>query len=100
MRPALRAPLEDCAGSGSVFLLLCKPAPDGSHVDCTAADVLARVAGQLRKRDIRFAVTSVLGPVRNELGHSGINAALGPGAYYETPGHALEAFHQVTPPPA
>ena len=68
-------------------------------VDYTAAAVLTRVIEHLRKRDIRFAVSSVLGPVRKELDRYGISAALGPGAYYDTPGEALEAFHvteQVT----
>ena len=45
-------------------------------------------------------MVSVLGPVRKELDRYGINAALGPGAYYETPGEALEAFHAAPLPPA
>jgi SulP family sulfate permease len=68
-------------------------------VDYTAADVLTRVTEQLRKREVRFAVSSVLGPVRKELDRYGINAALGPGAYYETPGAALEAYHTAPPAP-
>ena len=62
-------------------------------VDYTAAAVLTRVIEHLRKRHIRFAVSSVLGPVRKQLDRYGISAALGPGAYYDTPGEALEAFH-------
>jgi sulfate permease, SulP family len=62
-------------------------------VDYTAAAVLTRVIEHLRKRHIRFAVSSLLGPVREQLGRYGISAALGPGAYYDTPGEALEAFH-------
>ena len=62
-------------------------------VDYTAAAVLTRVIEHLRKRHIRFAVSSVLGPVRQQLDRYGISAALGPGAYYDTPGEALEAFH-------
>jgi SulP family sulfate permease len=61
-------------------------------VDYTAAAVLTRVIEHLRKRHIRFAVSSVLGPVREQLDRYGISAALGPGAYYDTPGEALEAF--------
>ena len=49
---------------------------------------------------VRLVVSSVLGPVRKELDRYGINAALGPGAYYETPGEALEAFHAAPPSPA
>ena len=62
-------------------------------VDYTAATVLTRVVEHLRKRHIRLAVSSVLGPVREQLDRYGISAALGPGAYYDTPGEALEAFH-------
>ena len=62
-------------------------------VDYTAAAVLTRVIEHLRKRHIRFAVSSVLGPVRGQLDRYGIGAALGPGACYDTPGEALEAFH-------
>ena len=62
-------------------------------VDYTAAAVLTRVIEHLRKRHIRFAVSSVLGSVREQLDRYGISAALGPGACYDTPGEALEAFH-------
>ena len=62
-------------------------------VDYTAAAVLTSVIEHLRKRHIRFAVSAVLGPVREQLDRYGISAALGPGAYYDTPGEALEAFH-------
>jgi SulP family sulfate permease len=62
-------------------------------VDYTAAAVLTRVIEHLRKRHIRVAVSSVHGRVRKQLDRYGISAALGPGAYYDTPGEALEAFH-------
>jgi MFS superfamily sulfate permease-like transporter len=62
-------------------------------VDYTAAAAVTRVIEHLSKRRIRFAVSSVLGPVREQLDRYGISAALGPGAYYDTPGEALEAFH-------
>ena len=62
-------------------------------VDYTAAAVLTSVIEHLRKRDARFAVSAVLGPVREQLDRYGISAALGPGAYYDTPGEALQAFH-------
>ena len=57
-------------------------------VDYTAAAVLARVI----QRHIRLVVSSLLSPVREQLGRYGINAALGSGAYCDTPGEALEAF--------
>jgi SulP family sulfate permease len=62
-------------------------------IDYTAAAVLTRAIEYLRKRHIRFAVSSALGPVRKQLDRYGISEALGPGAYYDTPGEALEAFH-------
>jgi high affinity sulfate transporter 1 len=62
-------------------------------VDYTAAAVLTRVIEHLRNRDIRFVLSSVLAPVRMQLDRYGISTALGPGAYYDTPGEALEAFH-------
>ena len=62
-------------------------------VDYTAAAVLTGVTEHLRKRHVRFALSAVLGPVREQLDRYGISAALGPGAYYDTPGEALEAFH-------
>jgi MFS superfamily sulfate permease-like transporter len=62
-------------------------------VDYTAAAVLTRVIEHLRTRHIHPAISTVHGPVRQQLDRYGINAALGPGAYYDTPGEALEAFH-------
>ena len=62
-------------------------------IDYTAAAVLTRVIEHLRKRHIRFALSSVLGPVPGQLDRYGISAALGPGACYDTPGEALEASH-------
>jgi MFS superfamily sulfate permease-like transporter len=62
-------------------------------VDYTAAAVLTRVIEHLRARHIHPAISTVHGPVRQQLDRYGINAALGPGAYYDTPGEALEAFH-------
>jgi MFS superfamily sulfate permease-like transporter len=62
-------------------------------VDYTAAAVLTRVIEHLRKRHIRLSVSTASGPVREQLDRYGISAALGPGAYYDTPGEALEAYH-------
>ena len=61
-------------------------------IDYTAAAALTRVVEQLQKRHVRFAFSSVLGPVRGQLDRYGINASLGPDVYYDTPGAALEAF--------
>jgi sulfate permease, SulP family len=62
-------------------------------VDYSAAAAFTRVIEHLRKRHVRVAVSSVHGRVRKQLDRYGISAALGPGAYYDTPGEALEAFH-------
>ena len=62
-------------------------------IDYTAAAVLTRIIEHLHQRHIRFVVSTLLGPVRKQLDRYGISAALGPDAYYDTPGEALEAFH-------
>jgi SulP family sulfate permease len=62
-------------------------------VDYTAAAVLTRVIEHLRKRHIRPSVSAASAPVRGQLDRYGISAALGPGACYDTPGEALEAYH-------
>ncbi len=81
------------AAQGSPLRWMILDAAAIGDVDYTAAAVLTRVIEHLRKRHIRFAVSTVLGPVREQLDRYGIGAALGPGAYYDTPGEALEAFH-------
>jgi sulfate permease, SulP family len=62
-------------------------------IDYTASVVLARLAGQLQRRHVRLALSTVLGPVQKQLDRYGIGPALGPGCYYGTPTEALEAFH-------
>ena len=62
-------------------------------VDYTASAVLARVIEHVQRRHIRFAMSTVLGPVRRQLDLYGISKALDPAAYYDTSGEALEAFH-------
>ena len=42
---------------------------------------------------MRLVLSTVLGPVQNQLDRYGIGAALGPGCYYGTPSEALDAFH-------
>jgi MFS superfamily sulfate permease-like transporter len=61
-------------------------------VDYTSASVLTLVAARLHERRIRFVITSMLEPVRNQLDAYGIKGASGPDVYYETPGQALMAF--------
>jgi sulfate permease, SulP family len=66
-------------------------------VDYTASGTLSRVIGELHKRHIRVVITSLMDPVRSQLGHYGITGSRGPDAYYDTPGEALEAFHAEGP---
>ena len=66
-------------------------------VDFTASVVLSRIIEHVHRQHIRFVVSTVLGPVRQQLDRYGISAVLGPGAYYDTPGEALEAFHAAAP---
>jgi sulfate permease, SulP family len=61
-------------------------------IDYTAASVLERIIEELARRNIRFVLSSVLTPLRLELDRYGISSKLGPGAYYDTAGAALEAF--------
>jgi sulfate permease, SulP family len=62
-------------------------------VDYTASAVLAKLVEHVHQRHVHLVLSSVLGPVRQQLDRYGISAALGDGAYYATPGEALEAFH-------
>ena len=62
-------------------------------VDYTASSALSATITQLHQRHIRFVVTSLLTPVRQQLEHYGIGGAAGPDAYFDTPGEALEAFN-------
>jgi sulfate permease, SulP family len=66
-------------------------------IDYTAGIVLTRVVEDLHRQRIRFTVSTVLEPVRHQLDRYGISAALGPGAYFDTAGEALEAFHAAAP---
>ena len=67
-------------------------------VDYTASTVLAKVIEHVHQRHVRLVLSSVLDPVRQQLDRYGICTALGPDAFYDTPGQALEAFHAAGPP--
>ena len=75
----LRWMVVDCAAIGDV--------------DYTASTVLAKVIEHVHQRHVRLVLSSVLDPVRQQLDRYGICTALGPDAFYDTPGQALEAFH-------
>jgi sulfate permease, SulP family len=64
-------------------------------VDYTASIVLAKVVEHVHQHHVRLALSSVLGPVRQQLDRYGISAALGQDAYFDTPGEALKAFHSA-----
>ena len=64
-------------------------------VDYTASAVLVKVVEHAHQRDVRLVFCSVLGPVRQQLDRYGISDALGQDAYFDTPGHALGAFHST-----
>jgi SulP family sulfate permease len=64
-------------------------------VDYTASAVLFNVVGHAHQHDVHLALSSVLGPVRQQLDGYGISKALGQDAYFDTPGQALEAFHST-----
>jgi high affinity sulfate transporter 1 len=87
------------AGQGGPLRWLVLDCAAIGDIDYTAADVLTRVIRELRERQVRLVLSSVLGPVHKQLDRYGISAALDPGAYYETPGEALEAFHAAPPAP-
>ena len=65
-------------------------------VDYTASVVLVKVVEHVHQRHVRLVFTSVLDPVRQQLDRYGICTAVGPDAFYDTPGQALEAFHAAT----
>src|SRR5260370_42688716 len=58
-------------------------------IDYTASAALAKVVEHVHQHQARLVLSSVLDPVRQQLGRYGIGAD----AWYETPGEALEAFH-------
>jgi SulP family sulfate permease len=64
-------------------------------VDYTASAVLIKVVEHAHQHEVHLALSSVLGPVRQQLDRYGISKALGQDAYFDTPGAALEAFHST-----
>ena len=64
-------------------------------VDYTASTILAKVIEHVHQHHVHLVLSSVLGPVRQQLDHYGISKALGQDAYFDTPGEALEAFHST-----
>ena len=55
--------------------------------------ILAKVIEHVRQHHVHLVLSSVLGPVRQQLDRYGISKTLGQDAYFATPGEALHAFH-------
>ena len=66
-------------------------------VDYSASSMLSAAITRLHQRHIRFVMTSVMTPVRQQLEHYGISGAVGPDHYFDTSGEALEAFQAAAP---
>jgi high affinity sulfate transporter 1 len=79
--PPLRWLVLDCTAVGDI--------------DFTASAVLAKAIEHVQQHQVRFVVSDVLTPVRHQLDRYGISRTLGPDACYDTPGEALEAFHDA-----
>jgi sulfate permease, SulP family len=94
--PKLLDDITALAGHGSPLRWMVFDCAAIGDIDYTASAVLTRVVEHLHRRHIRLVVSTVLSPVRQQLDRYGISAALGPGAYYDTPGEALEAYHTAS----
>ena len=84
--------LEDVAaliGHGGPLRWLVVDCAAIGDVDYTASTALVKLIEHVHQRGVRLVLTSVLGPVRQQLDGYGIC----PDAFYDTPGQALEAFH-------
>ena len=81
------------AGHGGPLRWLVLDCAAIGDIDYTASAVLTKVVEHLHQRQVRFAISGVLGPVRQQLDRYGISKTLGADACYDTPGEALEAFH-------
>ncbi|HEX6521573.1 MAG TPA: SulP family inorganic anion transporter [Streptosporangiaceae bacterium] len=66
-------------------------------VDYTASAVLAEVVKHVHQHHVHLALSSVLGPVRQQLDRYGISKTLGQDAYFDTPGQALRVFRSTKP---
>ena len=91
--PRLLADLQGLARYGDPLEWLVLDCAAIEDIDYTASTVLARVVDIAQERHVRFAVSTVLPQVRRQLYDYGISKRLDPGACYETPRAALDAFH-------
>jgi SulP family sulfate permease len=96
--PRLLADLQDLARHGDPLEWLVLDCAAIEDIDYTASTVLSRVIDLAHERHVRFAVSTVLPQVRRQLDDYGISKSLDPGAVYETPRAALDAFHAAKAP--
>ncbi len=81
------------AGQGGPLRWLVLDGAAIGDVYYTAASALEQVIRQLHEQRVKFVVTNLVAPVRQQLDRYGMTGRRGPDAYYDTPGAALEAFH-------
>ena len=91
--PKLLDDIAALAGHGSPLHWMVFDCAAIGDIDYTASAALTRIVEHLHRRNIHLVLSTVLGPVRQQLDRYGISATLGPSAYYDTPGEALEAYH-------
>jgi sulfate permease, SulP family len=94
--PKLLDDIAALAGHGSPLHWMVFDCAAIGDIDYSASAALTRIVEHLHRRNIHLVLSTVLGPVRQQLDRYGISAALGPSAYYDTPGEALEAYHATT----
>lgn len=76
---------------------LCLDGAAINDVDYTAAAVLTHIHQQQHALGTRLVLSNIIEPVRAQLDRYGITTTLGPDAYFDTAGQALDAFHHTTP---
>jgi sulfate permease, SulP family len=76
--PKLLEDITALAGHGGPLLWLVFDCAAIGDIDYTASAVLTQVVEHLHRRHVRFVISTVLGPVRQQLDRYGISAILGP----------------------
>jgi sulfate permease, SulP family len=76
---------------------LCLDGAAINDVDYTAAAVVTELHQHQRTQGTRLVLSNIIEPVRAQLDRYGITTALGPDAYFDTAGQALDAFGHTTP---
>jgi MFS superfamily sulfate permease-like transporter len=89
----LAADLTTLTRQGDRLSWLCLDGAAIGDVDYSAADVLKLAHQKLRERGIHLVLSNIIDPVRHQLDRYDISATLGAGAYFDTAGEALDAFH-------